>query len=310
MKFIIIVLVLLTHLIFSGFLVISSSDQAQNLPFKSNSHLYRLIKNFSQKELGMPLIFKIPELKDTLQRDTVSYYYLYIWPKEKWFDSSENIAKAYVYFGQAKPESLIQMYQDSGYSIHLETVKSNEVAQGDSQLVPSDPNFYQNLTFEDLTTIFHEGFHYHITHQKARPTGVTTLKIRSIEESAANVVGLMAAKMFVNKYCSKTKLVAQAEASIAIWDNWAEMINFWYDSLATIYFSDLPDSLKIIEKNKAIAALCQQDLMFEPKTAEALLANYHLYTGYYFYFRETWQFINDPKKSIEVFVSFLQKHDN
>lgn len=306
MKFITILILLISSGFFN-FIIIDSNDQVQNLPFKSNTHLYKLIKNFSQKELGMPLYFQIPTPKDTSGQDTITYYCLYVWPKNKWLDLKEDISQNYVYFGQERPDSLIRFYQDSGYSVYLETIKGNQVAKGDSQSVPSDPNFYKNLTFDDLVTIFHEGFHYHVTHQKARPEGVSSLENRSIEESAANIVGLMAAKMFVEKYCSKTNLLAQARMTIAFWDNWAEVVNFWYDSLKSIYFSDLSDSLKLVEKNKTIKA-CQEELMFEPEIVEALLANYHLYTSYYFYFRETWTFINNPKKSIEVFLEFIRKH--
>lgn len=263
--------------------------------FATPEEFIKTIQQFSQEEFGINLIF------DTTSqtKDYDSLYLIYVCPKSRFWNNSDPIGSLKIYEGIVYSDSLEDYYQSHGYNFYWRKLAPSSVAvYGRLQYLPD----LSKITTKKITTILHEAFHYYFIQQGIYKDNNTSTKRCSMEEGAATVFGLMAAKLFVEKfYGAKSVQSWVTQQRIRDYDQWFQNVHALYNWLKDIYQDDLSDSIKI---QQARAVFDNSDY-----ADNAELSKDYLYAQYYFAFRNVWRKYDSPKEAVTKFVQIVKQQN-
>lgn len=265
--------------------------------FSTPEEFITAIKQFSEEEFGIRLVFDTTTQVDSVGYDTI--YSLYVCPKSKFWNNSDPIGlfSFETYKDMVYLDSLEDYYQSHGYDFFRRKLAPSSVAiYGRLQYLPD----LSKITTKKITTILHEAFHYHFIQQGIYLDNNTSIKRCSVEEGAATVFGLMAAKLFVEKfYSAKSVQSWVTQQRIRDYDQWFQNVHALYNWLKDIYQDDLSDSIKI---QQAQAVFDDSDY-----DDNAELSKDYLYAQYYFAFRNVWRKYDSPREAVARFVQIVKQ---
>lgn len=280
------------------FLFFESAFAQENLieplPWSSLEELYQAVAEFSQQELGIPIDYQILP-QDTSQTATLYFYALMVCHKLKFWDETTPLCSLYVYGDTCRYSTDVLLQYNLGeYDIWGFKIAIHSTTWSDKQVMPVFDLSNIDLFVSNLSTVFHEAFHYHAWRTKAAPNDshLVTIKNRALEESAAEFIGWQATGLFIKKYCSNNSLVKQIyDEFMAIENDYADFLNYWYQSLDAVYCSNLSDSQKF-------------DKRMESPIDNACLNYTILYYRYQPLYKKIWDQAN-TKTSIEKILEIL-----
>lgn len=266
--------------------------------FASQEEFIEAITRFSQEEFGIYL--KFDRNPESIEQTADLYYLLYICPKTRFWQETDDTYSFYKYFGKNYPESLIRYYLSYDYDILLRKLSPDQFAQaGRLQRLPD----LSKIDVRKINTIFHEGFHYHLRQKGCGGYHGGTIKAMALEEGVATVFGYVAANLFIEKFYGVQSVESQSiKKLIELEELYAQGICALYNRLNNLYQMEDMSDLRKIWATRAIYAT---ETRYKGNTE--LLVRY-IYTRYYSAFENIWQ--NDtPKQAVEKFVEVIQRGD-